>query len=33
MRRVLGDDHSDTVRSGHSLAAVLANPGEHDQAR
>jgi hypothetical protein len=31
-RRVLGDDHPDTLRSAHSLAAVLANLGEHDQA-
>jgi hypothetical protein len=31
-RRVLSDDHPDTLRSAHSLAAVLANLGEHDQA-
>jgi hypothetical protein len=33
MRQVLGDDHPDTLRSAHNLAAVLVNLGEHDQAR
>ena len=35
-RRVLGDDHPDTLRSAHNLAtvaAVLANLDEHDQVR
>jgi Tetratricopeptide repeat len=31
-RRVLGENHSDTLRSAHNLATVLANLGEHDQA-
>jgi Tetratricopeptide repeat len=31
-RRVLGEDHPDTLLSARSLAAVLANLGEHDQA-
>jgi hypothetical protein len=30
MRRVLGDDHPDTLRSAHCLAAVLATLGEHN---
>jgi hypothetical protein len=32
-RRVLGDDHPDTLRSATHLAAVLANLDEHDQTR
>jgi hypothetical protein len=32
MRRVLGDDHPDTVRSATNLGGILANPDEHDQA-
>jgi hypothetical protein len=32
MRRVLGDEHPDTLRAGHSLAAVLAIVREHGQA-
>jgi hypothetical protein len=32
-RRVLGDDHPDTLRSATNLTAVLASLGEHDQAR
>jgi hypothetical protein len=32
MHRVLGDDHSDTLRAAHDLAAVLANLSKQDQA-
>jgi len=33
LRRVLGDDHPETLQSVHSLAAVRASLGEHDWAR
>jgi hypothetical protein len=33
MRRVLGEDHPDTLRWTGNLTAVPANPGEHEQAR
>jgi hypothetical protein len=29
LRRILGDELPDTVRSAHSIAAVLTNLGEH----
>jgi hypothetical protein len=29
MCRILGDEHPDTTRCAHSIAAVLANLGEH----
>jgi hypothetical protein len=32
-RRVLGDNHPDTLRSARNLAIALANLSEHDQAR
>ena len=32
MRRVLGDEHPDTLRAGHNLVAVLAILSEHNQA-
>ncbi|WP_235502896.1 tetratricopeptide repeat protein, partial [Kitasatospora sp. Root187] len=32
-RRTLGDDHPDTLRSAHNLAAVLHSLGEHTEAR
>jgi hypothetical protein len=32
-RRVLGDDHPDTLRSADSLDAVRASLGEQDRAR
>ena len=32
MRRVLGDDHPDTLRIHDSLAAVLTNPHEYNPA-
>jgi hypothetical protein len=30
---VLGDEHPDTLRAGHHLAAVPVDLGEHDQIR
>jgi hypothetical protein len=33
MRRVLGTDHPDTLRSAHSLAAAGGGSGDHGQAR
>jgi hypothetical protein len=33
MRRVLGDEHPETLRSVHSLAAAVTNLGDHNQAR
>jgi hypothetical protein len=32
-RRVLGDDHPDTLTSASNLAADLTNLGEHERAR
>ena len=32
-RRVLGEDHPDTLRSATILTAVRASLGEHDRAR
>ena len=32
-RRVLGDDHPDTLTSAHNLAFDLRNLGEHQAAR
>ena len=32
-RRVLGEDHPDTLRSAGNLAIWLAELGEHEQAR
>ncbi|WP_026207945.1 FxSxx-COOH system tetratricopeptide repeat protein, partial [Catelliglobosispora koreensis] len=32
-RRVLGDDHPDTLMSAHNLAVDLSNLGEHERAR
>jgi hypothetical protein len=33
MRRILGDDHPDILRSVIHLAAVLRELGQHEQAR
>jgi hypothetical protein len=33
MRQVLGDDHPETLRSTHRIAATLANLGKHNQVR
>jgi Tetratricopeptide repeat len=33
MRRILGDDHPDTLHSATHLAAVLRELGQHEQAR
>ena len=32
-RRILGEDHPDTLISAHNLAVELAELGEHEQAR
>jgi hypothetical protein len=32
-RRVLGDDHPDTLRSAHSLAISLPESGQQEPAR
>ncbi|MBV8539212.1 MAG: tetratricopeptide repeat protein [Pseudonocardiales bacterium] len=32
-RSMLGDDHPHTLRSARNLAAALASPDGHDQAR
>jgi hypothetical protein len=33
MRRVLGDEHPDTLRSAHILAVALRELGQYEQSR